>query len=205
MLSLVSKGLPPVPDSLVFPEGVFPELQRGDQVELNESIVVFPGECFPVQPDQSWSGRVVQFLGPPDKQAFLTLTEHLPNGFLHLPEKARQRAVEALQREEWEGCLGLGCGLTPSFDDACVGWMAYRQAQGKSFPELKDLSMTTDVSARYLRLAKEGYFGDLLLDLLQAIFQGKALEETISRLAKVGATSGCDMMEGIRLSMLREP
>lgn len=204
MFSLMEESIPAVPDSICFPNETLPILAQKDKVFLKEGFIFFPDENWKMTADPNWKGTCEHYSGIPDSDRFLALTKNLPSGFSRFPPQTRERAIHAMNNEEWKNCIGLGYGLTPSFDDACVGWMAYMQTRGKPFPHLDDLSMTTDVSARYLHLAQEGYFGDPLLKLIQAIFSHKHLEEAVRQLAIVGATSGYDMMEGVRLAILKE-
>lgn len=119
-----------------------------------------------------------------------------------LPESLQDKAKQALLEGRWQSFLGLGVGLTPSFDDACVGMAAVYTAMGRPLPLLEDLSVTTDVSARYLRLAQKGYFGQPLLALIHALWNHEAdLPAAVRGLEAVGATSGSDMLYGVALAL----
>ena len=123
-------------------------------------------------------------------------------GLYRLPQAARFRAFCAIRAGEAGHMLGLGPGLTPAFDDACVGAMAARRALGAVAPfRLNSLADTTDVSARYLQLAAEGYFGQPLCDLLAAVYGAGNFECALQSLLAVGATSGRDMLAGVWLAM----
>ena len=138
----------------------------------------------------------------PSVSALEALTADLSCGFDRFPSALRNRADAALLEGRWQEFLGLGGGLTPSFDDACVGMAAVYTAVGCPIPPLSDLAVTTDVSARYLQLAQEAYFGQPLLDLIQALWQDEsALPEAVHHLEAVGATSGRDMLYGVRLAL----
>ena len=114
----------------------------------------------------------------------------------------REAALAELCTERAPARLGLGSGLTPSFDDACVGVMAVYRALGKPPPfVIADEPETTDVSARYLRLAREGFFGQPLLDLADALSGEKDLKDCLRNMLEIGATSGADMICGIRAAL----
>ncbi len=109
-------------------------------------------------------------------------------------------AADALQ-----GGLGLGPGLTPSFDDAAVGALAAFASHLEDFStrmeELASLRpllkrRTTAVSAHYLSCAFDGCFSGLLKDVIYG------LPDAVPALAGVGATSGRDMLWGVRFALL---
>jgi len=122
-----------------------------------------------------------------------------------MPARLRQSALASLASPQARQWLGLGPGLTPSFDDACIGLMAVCRAAGKPAPfTLTDFSATTDVSARYLRLAREGYFCEPLCMLAEALFgRGKRADvrRGVRRLAAYGATSGKDILRGVGVGL----
>lgn len=101
--------------------------------------------------------------------------------------------------------LGLGQGLTPAFDDALVGLMAVICCK-RSFPAFMsetDLMRTTDISAKYLRCAQEGYYSGRILSIFQAGESLPALTWAIKNAAMWGGSSGRDMLWGMMM-MLKE-
>ncbi len=123
-------------------------------------------------------------------------------GLYRLPQAARLQAFCAIRAGDVGHLLGLGPGLTPAFDDACVGAMAARRALGAAAPfRLNSLTNTTDISARYLQLAAEGYFGEPLCELVAAVYGAGDFACALKRLLTVGATSGRDMLVGVWLAM----
>ena len=82
--------------------------------------------------------------------------------------------------------------------------MAVCRAMGQAAPfVLTCLEDTTDVSARYLLLAKEGYFGQPVVDVMDALYGRGSLARAIPDLLAVGATSGSDMLWGMRMYFLK--
>lgn len=205
MLALVSPGLPALPDSICLPEEMLVSLTVGQPVRLAEQRLFWEQNELLLQNDESFTGKLSLLSlreGFPCVSALETLTAGLSCGLDHFPSALRTRADAALLEGRWQEFLGLGSGLTPSFDDACVGMAAVYTAVGCPIPPLSDLAVTTDVSARYLQLAQEAYFGQPLLDLIQALWQDEsALPEAVHHLEAVGATSGRDMLYGVRLAL----
>lgn len=198
MLALCAPGLPRLPDSICLPERVLEAMRPGMDAELTQDSLMVNGQCFALTADMEWTGFLLPHQGQPDWQALRSLTADLHSGWDRFPPGLLERARQALQNEQAQQYLGLGSGLTPSFDDACVGVMALCRAMGRPAPfHLEDVSQTTDVSARYLRLAKEGYFGEPMLNLMDALYGVGSLPERVEQLLAVGATSGSDMLYGI--------
>ena len=205
MLALVSPGLPALPDSICLPEEMLVSLTVGQPVRLAEQRLFWDQNELLLQNDESFTGKLSLLSlreGFPCASALEALTADLSCGFDRFPSALRNRADAALLEGRWQEFLGLGSGLTPSFDDACVGMAAVYTAVGCPIPPLSDLAVTTDVSARYLQLAQEAYFGQPLLDLIHALWQDEsALQEAVHHLEAVGATSGRDMLYGVRLAL----
>ncbi len=205
MLALVSPGLPALPDSICLPEEMLVSLTVGQPVRLAEQHLFWEQNELLLQNDESFTGKLSLLSlreGFPCASALEALTADLSCGFDRFPSALRNRADAALLEGRWQEFLGLGSGLTPSFDDACVGMAAVYTAVGCPIPPLSDLAVTTDVSARYLQLAQEAYFGQPLLDLIHALWQDEsALPEAVHHLEAVGATSGRDMLYGVRLAL----
>lgn len=202
LLSLVLPGLAAVPDSVCVPPAALRSVQLGQRVLLKPGALIVENQTYLLTADASFRGCIQAMPGKPRVTEFCRLTHGIKNGFDLLPTRARARAHQALASGRWQSCIGLGCGLTPSFDDACVGMMAVFQALGLQAPVIQDLSVTTDVSARYLRLAQEGFFGQAVLDVVEALWHSQAnLQGAIDGLLEVGATSGADMLYGMRFAL----
>ena len=141
------------------------------------------------------------------------------NGFSRLTPFLRQKVFRQLinfcralfcgsAAEALLACCGLGCGLTPSSDDALVGIMAACQAgllPGAVLPDphgLWDLlsGRTTDVSRKYLCCAAEGRFSAPLIALFDKT-SGETLRQRVGAVAAVGSTSGRDTLFGIALAL----
>lgn len=200
LLALTTLRSPRFPDSIQVEPQVLeacemgaPVALLGDRLQVGKLWVPLAREAYPPLPPLA---------GQPRTADFLALTAALPTGFDHMPEALRARAVHALTTPDAPAFIGLGLGLTPSYDDACVGVMATYRALGCQTPfAIQKLSATTDVSARYLRLASEGYFGEPLTQLLLALFGQGDLKAALLRLLQVGATSGADMAYGVAAAL----
>lgn len=200
LLALCAPELPKVPDSIVVPARLLPLLREGMPVVLSPHVLEIHGETLPLARDALWDGRIARHAGRPSVAAFCQAAQALPAPAPSLSAAHWARAEAALLAGDAQRWLGLGPGLTPAFDDACVGAMAVCRAGGWPVPfTLCDLSVTTDVSARYLRLAQEGFFGQPLGDAVEALFSGVDIVGSLRRLAAVGATSGHDMLRGMML------
>lgn len=110
-------------------------------------------------------------------------------------------------------CVGVGCGLTPSSDDATVGILAAARSGifGVEVPRIdvfetwKQLDgLTTDISRKYLCCAVEGRFPDVLRNLLTVVLKREKhnldYEPYLNAVAEVGSTSGMDMLKGIEIA-----
>lgn len=201
LLTLVSSLTPALPDSLCIPDFLLKEFQVRDKVLLDCNTLIVYGKTFPVMQDSQWDGRIKPKSDIPDLTLFLKISSCLTSGFDRLPIAIRNKADVALQAGDYKPYLGLGCGLTPSFDDASIGAMAVCYLRGEPVPHISDLSMTTDVSARYLRLAMKGYFSQPILDVIDALYMPKRLVQSMRALQAIGATSGSDTIYGMRKSI----
>ncbi len=101
--------------------------------------------------------------------------------------------------------IGLGPGLTPSGDDALVGFLAALHATGHPMAgfatgALGDISArTTAVAATLLRHAAAGAFAECVHDLLAGLLDPDRLTATpaMERAAARGASSGIDCLVGV--------
>lgn len=137
-------------------------------------------------------------------EEFLQTKAWQGNGLEMLPAVVREAALAMLCTGNAQRWLGLGPGLTPAFDDACIGAMAICRAAGRPAPlGALDVGVTTDVSARYLTLAMEGYFSQAVCDVVGALHSmGAPLNACVHVLAQHGATSGRDTLYGM-LQMMK--
>lgn len=202
MLVLVSSEVPALPDSISLSPTLLPTFHIGQAVTIDGRFLSWQNTAVLLRADDHFSGKLDRQEGKPCVKELTACTTQLHSGFDRLPVSLRRRAEQALLEGHWQSFLGLGSGLTPSFDDACVGMAAVYAATGRSLPLLEDLSVTTDVSAHYLRLAKKGYFGQPLLDLIHAVWNNAAeIPAAVRALEAVGATSGRDMIYGVGLAL----
>lgn len=202
LVTLLSPSLPRVPDAIRIPVDWLHFLAVGMPVRLADDQLCIGGRALSIVRDTAWRGKILPHSGIPATEAFLNLTADLSCGMDLLPEKRRNMAETALCTADWPSFIGLGCGLTPSYDDMCVGMLAVYRAQGQEMSgEKADLSQTTDVSARYLRLALEGYFGEPVCNVIEALYGNGDLAEAVEAIQQVGATSGRDMLRGMRLAL----
>jgi hypothetical protein len=203
LVALCESGLPLLPDSVVLPRGWLGEARPlpGEAALLSPGKLRLGRRSLSLVRAQEWDGFLAPLEGKPAARELMERESECANGFDALPPAVRAQAEAALTDETARRWLGLGGGLTPSFDDACVGVMALCRALGRPAPfELEDMSATTDVSARYLRLAREGYFGQPLWNLMRALFRG-GVSKAVGELLAVGASSGADMLHGVAVAL----
>ncbi|MDR1828189.1 MAG: DUF2877 domain-containing protein [Methylobacteriaceae bacterium] len=119
------------------------------------------------------------------------------------PGKTDARFLEALERQDFSGIIGLGDGLTPSGDDMLVGFLlAASGVRPDCLPRLRKqyeplTVRTTDISAHLLRQALKGKFMNPLVALLQALRSGDGVARALSVAAAVGSSSGRDGIFGL--------
>lgn len=124
--------------------------------------------------------------------------------------------------------VGMGQGLTPAFDDALIGMMAVmtgarlyaesRSGEIQQAPlawidfttcfspgewEKMIESRTTDVSAKYLYCAYDGFYSDPLVHFVTKLFshQQQNWQPTFDTFAQIGGSSGYDMLYGASLAV----
>lgn len=102
-----------------------------------------------------------------------------------------------LLRTAVRGLVGLGKGLTPSYDDYLTGLLFCLHYADKAVPALDravldSLGQTNRYSAAFLRAASEGGYFSVLADCLET-----GDSDTMQRLLRVGSSSGRDMLAGM--------
>ncbi len=200
LVTLLPLGAPPVPDGVHVSRRVLAGLRVHMPVLLESNVLCMDGSAVPLM--EKGCGELLLSLQPgrPRLEEFLELEAWRGSGFGLLPGAVREQAEAALIHGGAQRWIGLGPGLTPSFDDACVGAMAVYRAAGRAHPfGGLEVSATTDVSARYLTLAMEGYFSRRVVDVVHALYNRKKdLRKSADALACLGKTSGRDVLLGMR-------
>lgn len=218
MLSLADESLGDMPDTLYLPAGA-PEILRS--VRGEEKIVFrdgtltagcisicLPEEMFepmgvyaPGPRTKDWAGRLLEVCEGEKKESAL---ERLPAPWRGRVLSALEDFAAALLRgEDVSGSvgngiryagriLGLGPGATPSADDAVLAVLATMYPATVHFSD-DMLAETSAVSAKYLRCGEEGYYARVLTELLDDPVPARA-----HAVAACGATSGADMLYGLR-------
>ncbi len=205
LLTLIPKEFPRLPDSICVQDGVLCMIEEGMSSELSEkSFLIGNTEILYIK-DTSFDGRIKNLserMDPSLISEFLSVTKDLQCGLYRLPEDYRKKVTDALRKGELNRYIGLGSGLTPSFDDACVGYTAVCCALGApSGLAVDEKTDTTDVSLRYLKLAQNGYFGEPICRVINSLVGDDDLALSLEMLKNVGATSGLDMIFGIRIAI----
>lgn len=200
LLTLTASLCPHLPDSVCVEPSVLNTCEIGVSVTLHDDCLRVGSLSFPLVREPYPS--LLPLAGSPRTDIFLAATAAIASGFDRMPPALCTHAEQVLCTTDAPHLIGLGMGLTPSFDDACVGVLAVHWALGCPAPfVIDDFDATTDVSARYLRLAQEGYFSEPLMLLMNALFGCGSLENSLQGLLSVGATSGADMIHGIVVAL----
>jgi Protein of unknown function (DUF2877) len=122
---------------------------------------------------------------------------------------AVRRASKALNGHDLAGTVsqlaGLGPGLTPSGDDVLAGILVVGALTERfSLSELRaaaDTARTHDISRSFLRWAASGHSIEPVHDLLLALAAGCPTDDAEQAVAAIGATSGHDLLLGLRLAL----
>ena len=212
-----------VPDFTALTQAGLPAACRGDVLRVGPLLAIGlrgAEPCSPAEPAFSWrpgradSGQAWRcawnrFQQEPSHFASPALKQHLGQ-MLHAVQGAHGGLPAAAQ-----ALIGLGPGLTPSGDDALVGWLCAAHALSRADPSLalwcerlaegiaSCVQRTTVISRHYLRHAARGEVGVHLTGLVEAIGQGD-LERTKAAMTdalSVGATSGADGVLGLLVGL----
>ncbi|GAA5112272.1 DUF2877 domain-containing protein [Orbus sasakiae] len=111
-----------------------------------------------------------------------------------------------------EPFIGLGPGLTPTFDDILVGIFAALYTDRSRHPQLVNMhtylpeskleTLTTKVSAAFLTCAFKGTFTLNLLAVISSIRQYNQNTLAMKKLLSYGHSSGADLLLGIWIGTL---
>ncbi len=199
MLTLSRDMTPELPDSAVIPGAALETLRPGTPLSLAPGRLILGGRAIALMPDTLWSGRMPE-LDPTLRAKELNAFQGgIGTGFDRIPGRRGQMALEALGTPDAPEYIGLGPGLTPSYDDALIGFTALCRAEGAPLPfALKGFDVTTAVSARYLRLASEGFFTGPVIRMAVALAGNGDFSAAVREITAVGATSGADALLGMR-------
>jgi len=104
--------------------------------------------------------------------------------------------------------IGLGPGLTPSGDDFLMGALALLDAVGQTkihailAQAVTDAAptLTSPLSACFLRAAAAGHVGESLHDAVASILVGNG-DAAVAAARRVGHTSGWDMLAGVAVTL----
>ncbi|MCX8650507.1 DUF2877 domain-containing protein [Gilliamella sp. B2776] len=109
--------------------------------------------------------------------------------------------------------IGLGPGLTPSFDDIIVGIIAILFCDHRFKPKIQRIKttlqnlplevLTTTISATFLKYALQGKFSLPVLNVIERLNQHRYNHCAIHNLLNYGHTSGADLLLGIWLGIDR--
>lgn len=210
------------PISFVAAQPMLPPCRVGQSAVWDGQWLRIGASVFAAGRAERFSGRLPAARRPSLPQELrLPAPPALFGGSCASDTEARQlcsRTAQALLREDWLaaaeaacGMLGLGCGLTPSGDDWLCGLLAllhFTAARADAAAFLSALCShlsvrlheTSDVSARFLETACAGRFSAPLCALFCAWndADADAFERAVSRLLRLGHSSGADTLEGIR-------
>jgi hypothetical protein len=181
-------------------------------VEVGQSFflepITLPKTCSSARsegPQHCWAPARV------DGNALLRSHPSLPNADASAlaGSAAVQRASQALNDHDLVGTVrhlaGLGPGLTPSGDDVLAGILLVASLTDRFSPSdlraAADTAGTHDISRSFLRWAANGHSIEPVHDLLLAAAAGRPTHRAELAVAAVGATSGHDLLLGIRLAL----
>jgi hypothetical protein len=189
------------------------ELEPGERVEMGEGYIASRHGRVAARPPAS---RPPRCAGPP-LASMRELVRFVPKLLRRVPQLhpvldplERWAAGEVSTSWTVERVLGWGEGLTPSGDDALVGFLAAHAVtrDGDGVRDLSELrseivdaapGRTTFVSAALLAHAVAGRFSQPI-EGLRGAHSSRAVARRANRLARVGATSGLDTLAGIWLA-----
>lgn len=107
--------------------------------------------------------------------------------------------------------IGLGPGLTPSFDDTIIGIIAilssdvsYSEPMNrlrKAMLSLPLTSLTTTISATFLNYALQQKFSLQILQVINTLNQHRYYHSSINNILHYGHTSGADLLLGMWLGI----
>ncbi len=215
IVALVVPGVPPGP--LWIAGGLDPEasLGLGDPVAVGDGWLEVAGRRLDVGGADTWRGPLPDpaALRAARPLALDVLAAAPPSSLLDEPWRPALRQAEATvgtgDLVEAAGILGgLGPGLTPAGDDALAGiLLARRGLAGASTEEdlmaVARAARTTDLSAALLSWAARGQAVEPVHDLLSAVAAGDrpTAAAATARVAALGASSGADLLLGLRLGL----
>ena len=181
-------------------------------VSNRSQIVDLTVPCFAASADAERIRRFLELRGD-DYGVSALAYQQTPNAFCRflLPRlnefraAARRGDVKA-SSEAAMNMAGCGAGLTPSSDDLISGYIAAMCASGASRELVSSIARsaaekTNEISANLLKRAGEGLACEPVLSLLSAIFGPlrECTDDLISEVAKLGGSSGLDLLAGICL------
>jgi Protein of unknown function (DUF2877) len=203
VLALVEQCVPPGPLHARVPR--LPALQVGERIEIDRSIVRVGAASWSLQRATAWRPA------PVDAIALLTngarLAEHLAiaecSPLASVPLAA---LVASSPRRLVAGLSGRGPGLTPSGDDALAGIFLVRALTGAdrgTMVLLARAAPTHDIARAFLAAAARGECVEPVHGLIGAVAAGDvgAMTRWQAVLTGLGATSGCDLVLGVRLAL----
>ena len=182
-----------------------PPLETGQSFFLEPIIAQASTDAFGSGSPCCWApGRV-------DGNALLRSRPGLPSADASAlaGSAAVRRASQALNGHDLAGAVshvaGLGPGLTPSGDDVLAGILVVGALTERFSPsELRaaaNTARTHDISRSFLRWAASGHSIEPVHDLLLALAAGRPTDDAEQAVIAIGATSGHDLLLGLRLAL----
>ncbi len=217
VVALVGPDVPPGPLWITGVLGTGPHAlsHPGDPVLAGDGWLDVAGTRLPLGDTPTWRGPLPQ---PADLCAALLLARDVlsaapPSSLLNEPWRSTlHRAEKTVRRggllEATEILGGLGPGLTPAGDDVLAGiLLAHRALAGAGVEDgllaIARSAVTTDLSRALLAWAARGQAVEPVHDLLAALATGDrpAAVMAMERVANLGASSGADLLLGLRLGL----
>lgn len=212
LLTLAANDLPDMPDTVYTdtdPESVAGSVKPGDRADFGAAGLRFAGARLALPRKMP---AVKRFFGVPVTGAYVEKLSRSINtadkggAAWRLPPERRKALFSSVERycrslyfgkaddSAVEEIIGLGYGSTPSADDMILGVSALFAGSRPAFSE-ELLEKTTDISAKYLRAAGEGYYSAPLVALIS-----DPRAENAAAVAAAGGYSGADTIDGLKIA-----
>lgn len=220
MIFVVSKKVGAGPNSIVFDVEKFDDFDKERLFDLNyvKGFVIYDSTFKPLHKNIDIIlenlGYIKEYLlkySSPLSASFIldeTRKFFFKGGFngalIEKLEKYFNRLLE-FDFESIDFLKGLGYGLTPQGDDLIEGFLAslyvYEKLFSLNFLEAREViyrkaQTDNEISNTFLFYTSRGYFYERFKNVLNSVFTGVNIEDSVIRMLSFGETSGADILTG---------